>query len=71
MDDTIVMSNGLEINILTGCGPADLGWGTGCWIGKSQIFVCDWPDETAAEEGHKKICALLKAISEFRAEEIV
>ncbi|MBM4401832.1 MAG: hypothetical protein FJ044_01145 [Candidatus Cloacimonetes bacterium] len=61
--DTVII-NGMNVEILTGCGPGNLGYGTGLWIDRKQIFSWGWPNETAAVDGHEKIKTMLQAISD-------
>lgn len=63
MNDTVVIK-GLEVKILTGCGPGDLGYGTGVWIGRENVFAWDWPDENTATDGHEKIKSLLQTVAD-------
>jgi hypothetical protein len=57
----------LILEVLTGCGPGELGWGTGVWVGDrpgaQRIFHWDWRNSTEAEKGHQQIVSLLKTLS--------
>lgn len=63
MDETVIIK-GTEVEILTGCGPGGLGWGTGIWIGGERIFAWDWSHEDAAMDGHTQIKSLLQTVAD-------
>ncbi|MBM4402626.1 MAG: hypothetical protein FJ044_05270 [Candidatus Cloacimonetes bacterium] len=62
MNDTVII-NDLEFKVWTGCGPGELGWGTGVWFSGQKIFAWDWPHAAAAIDGHKRIKDLLQNVA--------